>query len=209
MTVLGIDTATRTRSIALGGIEREFDGDLLVAIDALCREQGIAPHALEAVAVGAGPGSFTGLRIGMATGKGIAFAAGKPLWLASSLAAVAWRARETDADVLVAVLDARRGEVYAGCYARATLAPLVGERVLPPGELAAWVDEIAAGRRVAFIGDCEPLAAPWLAATPSALGVIELASREDALTTGAPAYIRRAEAEVKYPDGIPGALRKH
>ncbi|HTR51713.1 MAG TPA: tRNA (adenosine(37)-N6)-threonylcarbamoyltransferase complex dimerization subunit type 1 TsaB [Kofleriaceae bacterium] len=222
-----MDTSTRTTSIALGGvdspgsagarsdaerrgvwIERTFggvgrDSELLVKIDELCRDAGVAPRELEAVAVGAGPGSFTGLRIGMATAKGIAFAAGRPLWVASSLAALAWRVREVDADVVVAVIDARRGEVYAGAYARETLEPVAPEAVMPPGELAAWAARIANGRRTAFAGDFQPIAA-----TPSALGVIALATRQDVLVTGAPHYLRPSEAEVKYPDGVPGALRK-
>jgi len=211
--VLGIDTSTRVTSIALGEVERTFggvgrDSELLVKIDELCRELGVAPRELGAIAVGAGPGSFTGLRIGMATAKGIAFAAQRPLWVASSLAAVAWRARDLDADVLIAVLDARRGEIYAGAYARDTLAPVAPEAVMPPGELAAWAANLAAGRRLAFAGDCQPLAEPWQAATPSALGVVALAARQDVLVTAAPHYIRPSEAEVRYPDGVPGALRR-
>ncbi|HUJ59582.1 MAG TPA: tRNA (adenosine(37)-N6)-threonylcarbamoyltransferase complex dimerization subunit type 1 TsaB [Kofleriaceae bacterium] len=214
MIVLGLDTATRIASVALDGEERcsrssERDADLLLRIDELCRARGVAPAQLDAVAVGAGPGSFTGLRIGMATAKGIAFAAGKPLWAVSSLAALAWRARG-QADVVVAVLDARRGELYAGCYDGGTLAPLCDERALAPGELADWAAEIAAGRATCFVSDVA-LAEGWQIATPSALGVIELAlagARVDVVVGGAPAYLRPAEAEVKYPDGVPGALRK-
>jgi len=213
MNVLGIDTATRTTSVALGGQERTstHDGhsDVLVQIDELCRELGIAAAQLDAVAIGAGPGSFTGLRIGMATAKGIAFAARRPLWAVSSLAALAWRVRD-QADVIVAVLDARRGEIYAGCFDR-TLVSLVAERVMPPRELAAWAGEVSGGRTTVYAGNVAPLAEPWLDATPSALGVIELAlagPRTDILVGGAPTYIRPSEAEVKYPDGVPGALRK-
>jgi tRNA threonylcarbamoyladenosine biosynthesis protein TsaB len=230
MNVLGIDTSTRTTSVAVAGRERSsmlLEGghsDVLVQIDALCREAGIAPAQLDAVAVGAGPGSFTGLRIGMATAKGIAFAVGRPLWAVSSLAALAWHARADDADAFVAVLDARRGEIYAGCFERTApadgpqtsaaswaLVPLAPERVLPPAQLAVWVSESCGGRRTVFVGDCPPLAAPWRSATPSARGVVELAlvgPRADVLVAGAPAYIRPSEAEVRYPDGVPGALRK-
>jgi tRNA threonylcarbamoyladenosine biosynthesis protein TsaB len=214
MNVLAIDTSTRTTSVALAGRERvsvnHGHSDVLVQVDALCRELGLSPAQLDAVTVGAGPGSFTGLRIGMATAKGIAFAAGKPLWAVSSLAALAWRARDRDADVIVAVLDARRGEIYAGCFAR-DLAALAPERVMAPGDLAGWMHEVTAGRTVVYVGDCDPHATPWLEATPSALGVAELAcsgTRADVLVAGAPTYIRPSEAEVKYPEGVPGALRK-
>lgn len=242
MRLLGIDTATATAGIAIvdevGRVLAEArhatagrGADLLVAIDQVCREAGVAPVELDAVAIGAGPGSFTGLRIGMATAKGIAFAAGRPLWAVSSLAALAADAREELADplqahadaVICAALDARRGELFAGCYRGGTA--LGPERVMPPGELAGWVAELvgagAAPPAVRFAGDAidayPALAAlagahPWLSArTPSGRAVARLAlagARVDITLGGAPTYIRPSEAEVKYPDGVPGALRR-
>lgn len=230
MKLLGIDSATRVAGIAIlddGRVlaEARHDAnargaDLLVAIDDVARRAGVAPVQLDAVAIGAGPGSFTGLRIGMATAKGIAFAAGRPLWAVSSLAALAYDAAEADpaATVIAAVLDARRGEVFAGCFRAG--APLAEERVLPPGQLAAWIAELAAGAPVRFAGDAlavhadlAPLADRWLpsVATPSGAAVAALAlagPREDVLAAGAPTYIRPSEAEVNYPDGVPGALRR-
>ena len=240
MTVLGIDTATATAGIAIVDAagrtlaearhdSRGRGADLLVAIDAVCRAAGVAPAALSAIAIGAGPGSFTGLRIGMATAKGIAFAAGRPLWAVSSLAALADDARDELASELLlvhadgaicAALDARRGEVFAGCFRDGrALGP---ERVLAPGALAAWVAELAGDGPVSFAGDAidahgealAPLAAAhtWLAArTPSGRAVARLAlagARVDITVGGAPSYIRPSEAEVKYPDGVPGALRR-
>jgi tRNA threonylcarbamoyladenosine biosynthesis protein TsaB len=225
--ILGIDTATSTAGIALLDGERVLGearhdtsargADLLVAIDRVCRDAGVAPRALDAVAVGAGPGSFTGLRIGMATGKGIAFAAGRPLWAVSSLAALADdAARELAGDdrVICAVLDARRGEVFAGCFRHG--APLAAERVLAPADLAAWADAIAGGVRIAYAGDAivafPDLGGDWLAArTPSGRAVAERAragAHVDIIREGVPTYIRPSEAEVMYPDGVPGALRK-
>jgi tRNA threonylcarbamoyladenosine biosynthesis protein TsaB len=247
VTILGLDTATATAGIAitddhgrtLAEIRHATAGrgaDLLVAIDQVCREAGVAPAAVGAIAIGAGPGSFTGLRIGMATAKGIAFAARRPLWAVSSLAALAGDAqhelagdqRLVHADgVICAALDARRGEVFAGCF-RHGLA-LGPERVLPPGELAAWVTALARDAAgdgpalaVSFAGDAldahpdalDALAAEhtWLAArTPSGAAVARLAlasARVDITLGGAPTYIRPSEAEVKYPDGVPGALRR-
>jgi len=167
----------------------------------------------------------------MATAKGIAFAARRPLWAVSSLAALAADAREelagqlllVHADgVICAALDARRGELFAGCYrGGAALGP---ERVMPPGELAAWVAGAGDGTAppvVSFAGDAidahPALAAladahTWLAArTPSGRAVARLAlasDRVDVALGGAPTYIRPSEAEVKYPDGVPGALRR-
>ena len=230
MRVLGFDTATLTAGVAVVDDDRvladaRHDGsgrnaDLLVTIDDVCKRAGIAPTELDAIAVGAGPGSFTGLRIGMATAKGIAFAARRPLWAVSSLAALAWDAEQAaPGDVVVAVLDARRAEVFAGCYAGFTA--LADERVLAPAELAAWVQTIVGDRPTRFAGDAlavyrdilAPLAESWVAvSTPSGIAVATLAlagPRVDITTTGAPTYIRPSEAEVMYPDGVPGALRRH
>jgi tRNA threonylcarbamoyladenosine biosynthesis protein TsaB len=256
MMILGLDTATSTAGIAiaerdgdrarvLGEARHDTSGrgaDLLVAIDRVCREVGVAPRALDAIAIGAGPGSFTGLRIGMATAKGIAFAIGRPLWAVSSLAALADDAARELASaqrvahaggVICAVLDARRGEVFAGCVRHgAALGP---ERVLAPAAVAPWVAEMVELARAAapdqpaptvwFAGDAidahrevlAPLAAltetgGWLAArTPSGHAVARLAlagARIDITRDGAPTYIRPSEAEVMYPDGVPGALRR-
>jgi len=234
--VLGIDSASGLASVAvvddthvLAEQRSETSGhraDLLVLIDAVCRAAQIAPGELDAIAIGAGPGSFTGLRIGMATAKGIAFAAGKPLWAVSTLAALAHARLTTHPDGLVlAILDARRGEVYAGAYrlvdppgsrsesGRLHLGSKVTlqgeERVLPPAELAAFA---ATHRReheplvlVGDAADCE------ISATPSGVSVAQLAlagGHVDVLVGGVPTYIRPSEAEIRYPDGVPGALRK-
>jgi tRNA threonylcarbamoyladenosine biosynthesis protein TsaB len=208
MKILGIDSATPSASIAVvidGHVadERVSDAhghraDLLVIIDAACKAAGVTPLELDAVAIGAGPGSFTGLRIGMATAKGIAFAAGKPLWAVSSLAALA---SMVDADRVCAVLDARRGEIYAGVYRRGGVLDGI-ERVMPPSELAAFA------RDATTIGDIDGLDHR---ATPSGSSVAKLAlagARVDVLALGVPTYIRASEAEIRYPDGVPGALRK-
>jgi len=247
--LLGLDTATSTAGIAvvddgrvLAEARHDTSGrgaDLLIAIDRVCRDAGVAPAALDAIAVGAGPGSFTGLRIGMATAKGIAFAADRPLWAVSSLEALADDAfrelavgpstRRHDG-VVCAVLDARRGEVFAGCYRDRSIR-LGPERVMSPAELGPWVAglvaelaelEHASARPVSFAGDAldahrDALAAlaadgAWLAArTPSGTAIARLAlagARADVTRGGVPAYIRPSEAEVKYPDGVPGALRR-
>jgi len=237
MRVLGLDTATLTAGIAIVDDNRVVaearhdqsnrTADLLVTVDAVCKRAGISPMELDAIAVGAGPGSFTGLRIGMATAKGIAFAAGKPLWAVSSLAALAHDGATHLANeqlfpyldgVIIGVLDARRGEVFAGCYE--PNAKLLGEeRVFAPKYLAAWVTSLAGDRLVSYVGDAidvfpdelGALATTWHRTTPSGISVAQLAlagARVDVLVSGGPTYIRQAEAEVMYPDGVPGALRK-
>jgi len=225
--VLGIDSATPIASAAvvdetLGVLaEAQSDAaghraDLLVLIDRVCREAGVAPRELDAIAIGAGPGSFTGLRIGMATAKGIAFAAGKPLWAVSSLAALAYpTAREfaaasppAPAQLVIPVLDARRGELYAGAY-RYVDGKLVAdgeERLFAPADLPAFAQRDS--ERGTTVGDYEGLDK---AGRPTGASVARLAlagARVDVLVGGAPTYIRASEAEIRYPDGVPGALRK-
>ena len=220
MIVLGIDTSTRFASVAIvqdgvvlaesTGDGRGHGSDLLVLIDAVCVGAAIGAHDLDAVAIGAGPGSFTGLRIGMATAKGIAFAAKCPLWAVSSLAALAHaELLERELATVVAVLDARKGEVYAGTYRRdddkTTL--IDSERVLAPEALAPDVGSRIVGDFVETF-DGHDVVYP---VTPSGKAVALLAlegARVDVLVGGAPTYIRPSEAEVKYPDGVPGALKQ-
>jgi len=218
--VLGLDTSTRVASVAivrddeiLADIRGDAAGrgtDLLVLVDRACADAKLAPRDLDAVAIGAGPGSFTSLRIGMATAKGIAFATGRPLWAVSSLAALA---SPGDGELVVAVLDARRGEVYAGAFRgeAGRVVAVASERVLAPDRVAEL------GTPTRYVGDAG-VAYPQLASlpgvwdrTPTGAAVARLAlagSRADVLVDGVPAYLRPAEAEILYPDGVPGALRR-
>jgi len=207
MTILAIETSSMVGSVAVGDVvvERPLGGhhdDVVALIDQALAQAGVALADLEAIAVGAGPGSFTGLRIGMATAKGIAFAAGKPLWTASSLAALALDAAAgaPAGALLVPIVDARRGEVFAGFY-RASgdlVVAAAEERVVPRAEIARVAAEIAGGAQI-LLGDA--------AATPSARSVARLVlagDRTDELRAGTPVYMRAAEAEVKFPAGNPG-----
>jgi tRNA threonylcarbamoyladenosine biosynthesis protein TsaB len=197
--------------------------DLLVAEDLKLPD-------VEGYAVGLGPGSFTGLRIGLATWKGLAYANRRPIAGASSLAAMALAAlSEAPAGaLLVPLLDARKGEVYAGFY-RADgegVAAVAPEVALPPEALAARVAALAAGG-AAPLAFGEGLAAhravlegsvPRLAAgpaTPPAWAVAVLAAPalgrpfdQQALFALEPHYVRPSEAELKFPGGLgPGARR--
>jgi tRNA threonylcarbamoyladenosine biosynthesis protein TsaB len=231
MLVLGIESSTLTASaavvrdgvvLAADDVRAPTHSDvLLVTIDRVMKQAGVAPRELAAVAVGAGPGSFTGLRIGMSTAKGIAFAAGVPLFAISSLAALARDAVAAGATgLIVPALDARRGELYAGFY-RIDGVAAAPDRVIAPAELAAAIDAARGDGPATVVGDgisvhglalAPPVAVrPELRTTPSAIAVALIASagnHPDALLDGAPRYIRPAEAEILYPDGVPGALRK-
>ena len=143
MIVVGMDTATPS---TVAGVLLDDDrvlearddpaapsrGDhaarLLVLVEDLLARAGVGWDAVGRIAVGAGPGGFTGLRIGIATARALAQATGLPLVPVSSLAALAAGAGDPDGPV-AAVLDARRGEVFAAVYAG-------GRELSPPAALA-------------------------------------------------------------------------
>ena len=202
---LALEAATSTGSAAvLRGAEllasREVamrsgaEEHLLPAIDEALREAGVTVHDLSRVVCGAGPGSFTSLRVSASLAKGIAFAQGIPLHAVPSLALIAADASLGDG-VYLAVLDALRGDVFAAAYTRANgevteLAPL---RLVPRDALA----REAARLQGTVIGPEErPRTSPraanivrlgaWLSLPP-----VSLASWE-------PDYGRLAEAQVKW-----------
>ena len=124
--ILALETATMCGSVAIVAANRcvgEFSlqtGEthsrrLLAAVDWLMQETGIAWPDIDAVAVSLGPGSFTGLRIGLATAKGLAMAADTKIIGVGTLDGMA--AQCSVADILICpVLDARKKEVYCGFY---------------------------------------------------------------------------------------------
>jgi tRNA threonylcarbamoyladenosine biosynthesis protein TsaB len=97
---------------------------------------------VEGVAVSIGPGSFTGLRIGLALAKGIAFAGGLGLAPVPTLAALAWVADAAPGETVCAALDARKREVYAAFFRATTAGPerLTDDMALSPEALAARLE---------------------------------------------------------------------
>lgn len=226
--ILAVETSTLTASVALRVddrlIERESGVNthaevLLDLIDECLKEAGLTLGDLDTIAVGAGPGSFTGLRIGMATVKGLCFATGVSLTPISSLAALHEDCRlqaGADQALLVPVLDARRKEVFVSLYRAGQ--PLGPERVVAPEELAALIDpERNEGERVVLFGDGASKYHTQFAGighilegcrqTPSAAAVAMLArscAATSTLAATAPSYVRLPEAQIKFPDGNPG-----
>jgi tRNA threonylcarbamoyladenosine biosynthesis protein TsaB len=128
MRILAFDTSGTSTAVAVTDGERvlaeddsaasERHGELLLPrISALLASARVALSEIELVAVGVGPGSFTGLRIGIATAKGLGIATGVRLLGVSSLRALARGAGEHEA-LLLAAADAGKGEVYAAAYRR-------------------------------------------------------------------------------------------
>jgi len=159
--ILAIETATNACSAALyidgeiserhALVAREHTRLILPMIDTLLLEADMPLGALDAVAYGRGPGSFTGVRIAASVVQGIAYAADLPVIAVSTLATLAQGAmRETGELRVMAALDARMAEVYWGLYARQPegLPRLQGEEcVCAPGTVTVPEDGvwIAAG----------------------------------------------------------------
>ncbi|WP_433606502.1 tRNA (adenosine(37)-N6)-threonylcarbamoyltransferase complex dimerization subunit type 1 TsaB [Prescottella agglutinans] len=210
MLVLAIDTSTPAVTAGVVRFDRESDTGspralaTRVTVDARAHaevltpqileclaESGHTPADLEAVVVGVGPGPFTGLRVGMATGAAFGDALGIPVHGVCSLDAIA-------ADVpgdrnLLVVTDARRREVYWARYAGGTR--VAGPEVVKPSELEAAPSEVIAGSAShvdMFDLPVEPVE------TPSPAGLVSVAAL--ALRVGVepeplvPLYLRRPDA---------------
>jgi tRNA threonylcarbamoyladenosine biosynthesis protein TsaB len=122
-------------------------------LEFLLGELSLKLEQFDLYAVAAGPGSFTGLRVGLAAAKGWAEVYGKPIAAVSALEAVAAQAHST-ADLLVPVLDARRGEIYFGFYRRAKSGGLAldGEECSgAPAEFVELLRERAGGPSLAIV----------------------------------------------------------
>jgi tRNA threonylcarbamoyladenosine biosynthesis protein TsaB len=222
MKILTIDTSSNCSSVALSdgasllgefilGEDRCHSGRLLDSISKLLAAAKLTPDGLDAFAVSLGPGSFTGVRVGIATVKGLAIATGKPVVGFSALAMLAMNLPFSSAQV-AALFDARKNEVYAGLYRCGSLPePLSPDAVIPPEEFLAAID-----RPTLFVGEGAvryrdlirstlgelALFPPWHADLPraSAGAVIAL----DAALNGNftplallnPTYLRASEAEL-------------
>lgn len=126
MLILGIDTATSQSGCAIGGHEgvivsaqcakgRRHAENLAPAIEFVCRQSQIDLSEISVIAVDLGPGLFTGLRVGIATGKGLAHALGIPMIGVASLDLLAFAVRFSSR-LIVTAIDARRSELYYATY---------------------------------------------------------------------------------------------
>jgi tRNA threonylcarbamoyladenosine biosynthesis protein TsaB len=125
--ILALDTSSEACSVALLNdqqvfelhelVPRQHTQKLLPMVDEVLNQASLELAELDGIAFGAGPGSFTGLRITAGVAQGLAFGADLPLFPISTLAALAQEAyRERQAESILATLDARMGEVYWGVY---------------------------------------------------------------------------------------------
>jgi len=160
--ILAVDTTSRWGSLALlaGGVvvaERAIESEdgfghlLFPAIEELIAEQGWNVGEIDCFAAAAGPGSFTGIRVGLSAAKGLGAALSKPVAAISTLAAIAWHG---SAPLRAVVLDARRGEIYGAVYS-ASLETVSPEVVTDPEE---WLAKLPEGELELLSPDFSALA---------------------------------------------------
>ncbi len=165
MKILALDTSTLAGSVAVvadgallaestARVRANHSEQLLPLVDEVLTRAGLALDAIDRIAVGIGPGSFTGVRIGVATAKGLHLASGAALVGVSSLDALvasAWAAR----GYVLAALDARRGEAFAAlyeaspCERRVVIEPMHG----PPSAVGALAVARCPQGPIAVVGD--------------------------------------------------------
>ena len=134
--ILNIDTAVDTASICLskdgevlsiaknrrkasfGESQKDDAAWLHITIKEIFEKNNVELRSVDAIAVAGGPGSYTGLRIGMATAKGICYALNKPLISLNTLLVMANAAKKENADLLCPMIDARRMEVFTAIYTK-------------------------------------------------------------------------------------------
>jgi tRNA threonylcarbamoyladenosine biosynthesis protein TsaB len=227
--VLGIETATPICGVALVEGTRILGAmsvnsgthhacTLMGMVDDLLRAVARDRLDLLGVAVSGGPGSFTGLRIGMSAGKGICLGGDLPLVTVSTLGAIAYRLAGTGEPVAV-VLDARRGNVYGALYTVDGNEPvaLLSDACLPlddflsglpPGPVVFTGEgcEAYRDRILNAVGTCARFA-PEELARPSPVPVAILGGRRlewgrgSSADTAEPSYLRRSEAERLWSPG--------
>ncbi|MBQ6550384.1 MAG: tRNA (adenosine(37)-N6)-threonylcarbamoyltransferase complex dimerization subunit type 1 TsaB [Lachnospiraceae bacterium] len=171
MKILGIESASVTASCAVlsddvllaeytTNYKKTHSETLLPMVSEILRMTGTKPSDLTLIAVSEGPGSFTGLRIGAAAAKGLAFALDIPIVPVPTLDAIAY-GMAGSACILCPMMDARRGEVYAGLYEfdGTELVILQKAEALPCTEEVRRAEEFAGerGKRVMYLGDGLPV----------------------------------------------------
>jgi tRNA threonylcarbamoyladenosine biosynthesis protein TsaB len=220
--ILVIDTSTRYGGVAVArgdGIlaerlsvsERTIAARLPTLVQEVLADAGMTMAELQGVGVVVGPGSFTGVRVGVACAKGIAYALGIPVAPCSSLELLAMNFPHAGHPVCV-MLDARKGEVYAACYEVGTLPQLLTqEAAIAPEMLIATVKvpTIFAGEGAlvyrglleSSLGDLAIIADPVFS-VPRPAHAIPLVSglfrsgRGQGAEALLPVYLRQSEAEI-------------
>lgn len=237
MLSLAFDTSTKWGRFALAkdgdlldyrplNVSGSYADALLKVIEEMLDQSGCSKNDLSGVGVTVGPGSFTGVRIGVATAKGLAWGLGCELVGVTSLAAMAAALlkENPESDVAVPALDARRGEVFSGIFARDGfwVRPLAEPAALSPDQWWSRILETVAdpehpvyggdgttlllgqgsGLRPELASKGQPVLRRWSSAHPATATALALAMNTDGLArvhpfTLVPEYMRVSDAEVK------------
>ena len=231
MKILGIDSSGMVASAAIVtdnvttaeysvNFKKTHSETLLPMVDEILTMTDTHLDELDAIALAVGPGSFTGLRIGAATVKGLAMAAEKPVVPVPTLDALAYNLWGTD-KLVCPIMDARRNQVYTGIYSfeNGVLRAHTEQLALDIAELAEQLN--ALGRPVIFTGDGCPVFEEQLktlmktefsfapaqmnrqrAASVAALGAIYYAEgRSENADEMKPVYLRKSQAEREREEG--------
>ncbi len=163
MIFLAVDTTTFSGSVALlkgtellGEVNIEssvtFSERLLPAVDFLLRAHGLTIEEMEGYALAVGPGSFTGIRIGLSTVKSFAYASGKPVAPVSTLKALALKLSHPRGRLICPLLDAKKGEIFAALFetGRGELREVVRQGAYKPDQ---FLSLLPAHRIIFFIGN--------------------------------------------------------
>lgn len=225
MKVLALETATKAGSIAIAD-EEAFIGEVKLDVSKahaervmdyivwLLKSSNISINEIDAFAVSIGPGSFTGLRIGLSTIKGLAFSKKRPIVPVSTLDAMARRLPFSAYDICP-MLDARKDEVYTALYKWENNACVktMPETAVEPGEFLQTLKgptifmgdgAIKYKNLIAEILKADALFPPSSLMSPSASSVAEIALEKlrDGIEADpvslTPFYIRKAEAEIRW-----------
>lgn len=230
MLILGLDTATPWGTLALwedgevvaeAGLKTGKGGGeyLLDLLGTIMQKSGREFRKIDLIAVGTGPGSFTGLRVGLAAVKGIAAGIGRPVFGLSTLRVIAENARYSPVTYIAAVLDARRERVYAALYRKGdgdTMECLKPPQVTAATEfarqLAAYPGTVICGdgsKKYDSIWEGVPglTAGPAEWAKPSAGKLAAIAYRDwdrrtSVLLELTPYYLGKVEAEARLEEGL-------
>ena len=188
----------------VNGGDRSHSELLLPMVRSLLTSVGMTPDDIDLFACTAGPGSFTGVRIGVSVIKGIAFGRGKPCCGVSSLEALAEQVAPLPA-LVAPVMDARRGQVYNALFRveNGTLRRLTPDRAIAAADLARELRENYPGENVALVGDGIAVAEPALAEAGVTIIPLPYPLRlQSAAAAGKVAYRMAASGETVTDDGL-------
>ncbi|MDO4438824.1 MAG: tRNA (adenosine(37)-N6)-threonylcarbamoyltransferase complex dimerization subunit type 1 TsaB [Eubacteriales bacterium] len=167
MKILGIESSGLVASVALvenGSLKAEYtinnkmthSQTLLPMLEDMMKLAGDDIKTVDVIGISAGPGSFTGLRIGAATAKGLALALNIPVIKISSLAAMAFQLSHGGANIICPIMDARRGQVYCAAYQMGIC--LIPEQAMSMEDFIAELNKLDIGENeYVFLGDGVPV----------------------------------------------------